>query len=389
MTTKIGCANIEPTRTEHTTIFVQTFLREIEEYFADVFSGKFTAPNIIKDAKNLSIGGIQEIAYQQELAPIVWARVDNGLIGCTYVRDTLMTSSGPTIDGWHSHALGSGRDVESICTGSSVNGNLDALTMVTNNPAANVRFVEVIGDILDEGATQSQAEYLDTAILPTSTSAVVVSGDFPYGGLQLNGLWPLNGLTVTAWIGGLDCGDYAVSGGMIQVPYGDGVPGGMGSFPDPGTNRYDQGLFTSGFVRTGITANGVTMWTGTMPILVGFSFTSRGQLLRPIQPTETGARNGPAFGKLARDHYLMALFEGAVGGEGGVQMGYVFGDLEPAIFKQADGATTLTVDVQFSGVFRDQFTCDYTFDTRPAWEVSRPQICNVQAFGAAGETADV
>lgn len=388
MTTRIGCADIEPQRTEHTTVFVQKFLREIEEYFADVFSGKFTAPNLIKDAKNLSVGGIQEIAYQQELAPIVWARVNNGLIGCTYIRDTLMTSSGPTVNGWHQHTLGSGRDIESICTGSSVNGNLDALTMVTNKVSNGTRFVEIISDILDEGSIQSAARYLDAAITPTSTVQVPVGTGFPYGGLQLNGLWPLNGETVTAWLGGLDCGDYTVSNGSISVPYGDGVPGGFGTFPTA-TNRYDQGLFTSTFVSTGITANGVTMWTGTMPMLVGFSFTSRGQLLRPITPADTGARNGPAFAKLARDHYITLQVEGAVGGDGGLKLGTDFSTLEPAVFKADDDSTSLNVDQQFSGVFRDQFECDYTFDARPAWEISRPQICNVQAIGAARETADI
>jgi hypothetical protein len=334
------------------------------------------------------------------LAPVLWARVNNTLIGCTYKRDTLMTSSGPTMNGWHPHTLGSGRQVESICTGSSQSGNLDALTMMTNDTSTNVRFLEVLSDILDETALSSQAQYLDAAIVPTSTSAAAVvthtppqNGDTPYGGLVLNGLWPHNGKTVTAFLGGLDCGDYVVSNGSITVPYGDGIGGGEGSFPLPGTNRNDQGLFTVGFVGSGITANGVTMFTGTMPMLVGFTFTSRGQLLRPFQPAETGARNGPAFAKLARDHYLMAQFAGSVGGAGGVQLGHSFNSttapLEPANFTQDDDATALTVDQQFTGIYRDQFNGDYTFDSRPAWQVTRPVICNIQAIGAARETADI
>src|SRR5262249_55787233 len=153
-----------------TTVFVQRYLRKIVEFFPDVFSGKFTAPNLSKDAKQLTIGNIQEIAYQQELAPVIWARVNNGLIGTTYRRDTLMTSSGPTMNGWHEHTLGSGRQVESIVVGSSVSGTLDALMAVTNDPNVNVRFVEVLSPILDEGATFAQAQYLDAAVVPTSTS---------------------------------------------------------------------------------------------------------------------------------------------------------------------------------------------------------------------------
>jgi hypothetical protein len=385
--TRIGGANIEPVQTEHTIVFVQKFLRKIVEYFADVFSGKFTAPNLIQDAKQLTIGDLQELAYQQELAPIVWARANDGLIGCTYKRDTLMTSSGPTMMGWHDHELGSGRDVESIVTGSSVNGNLDALTMVTNDMTTNIRFVEVLTDILDEGALLSEASYLDAAITPTSTSAIgITAGTFPYGGLQLNGLWPLNGKTVSAWLGGLDCGDYTVSNGSIQVPYGDGIGNGGGAFPAPGTNRGDQGLFTGNFVATGVTANNVTMWTGTMPMRVGFTYTSQAQLTRPMQPAESGARNGPAFAKLARDHYMMLQVEGSQG----MSFGTAFDTtLEPVVFKQIDDQTPITIDQQFSGIYRDQPNSDYGFDAMPCWQVTRPFICNVVAAGAAQETADV
>lgn len=384
--TVIGCANIEPRRTEHTIIFVQRYLRKIVEYFADVFSGKFTAPNLSKDAKQLTIGNIQEIAYQQELAPIVWARVNNGLIGTTYKRDTLMTSSGPTINGWHQHTLGSGRQVESLVVGSSVNGTLDALTLVTND-VSNVRFVEVLSPILDEGTLLSAAQYLDAAIAPSSTSAVAISNpNFPYGGLQLNGLWPLNGKTVTAWLGGLDLGDYTVANGSIQIAYGDGIAAGAGAFPaSSGANRNDQGLFTAAFVSTGVTANGVTMWTGTMPMLVGFTYASQGRIVRPSAPAESGARSGPGFAKKRRSQWIMAQFEGSQGVSWGTQFDST---LQTVRFTQANGQA-YTVDQQFSGIVRDNPQADYDFDNMLCWQVTRPYICNVQAIGAALETQDI
>lgn len=424
--TRIGSANIEPVQCEHTFVIVQRYLRKIVEYFADVFSGKFTAPNLIQDSKNLSVGDIDELAYQQELAPIVWARVNGGLIGCTYKRDTLMTSSGPTMNGWHEHELGiPNSTIMSICAGGSVNGNLDALTVVASFGGFN--YAMILGDILDEGSTQAEASYLDAGITPTSTSQVPVGVGFPYGGLQLNGLWQLNGKTVTAWLGGLDCGDYVVTNGSIQVPYGDGVPHGQGAFPTGNlsvpvmhpildlylinplanvisfgplpitftsvtgaVNRNDQGLFTATFVASGITANGITMFTGAMPMRIGFTYTSQGQITRTFLPQEAGTQNGPAFGKLSRDHYLMLQVEGAGGVTGGVSCGQAFDStLRPVLFRDATDVTYLTVDQQFTGIFRDQFISDYGFDTMPCWQVSRPQILNVTAFGAARETADV
>ena len=385
--TTIGCANIEPRRAEHTIIVVQRFLRKIVEYFADVFSGKFTAPNLTKDAKQLTPGNIQEIAYQQELAPIVWVRVSNNLIGTTYKRDTLMTSSGPTINGWHQHTLGSGRQVESMIVGSSVNGTLDALMTVSNDPAKNVRFVEVLSPILDEGDLQSAAQYLDAGIVPSSFTYVAADPvTNPYGALTLNGLWPLNGYTVTAWLGGLDCGDYMVSNGSITVPFGDGIGNGQGSFPaSSGANRGDQGLFTQVFSVNGVTANGVTMFTGAMPMLIGFTYTSQGRVVRPNAPAESGSRSGPAFGKKRRSHWMMAQFEGSQGVSWGTQFDST---LQPVNFKQPN-QTPYTVDQQFSGIVRDNTKTDYDFDNMLCWQVTRPYICNVQAIGAALETQDI
>ena len=72
--TKIGCANIEPKRTDHTTVFVQNFQLGMMEYFADVFSGKFSAPDLSSNARHLTKGHISEIMYQQETIPVLWSR---------------------------------------------------------------------------------------------------------------------------------------------------------------------------------------------------------------------------------------------------------------------------------------------------------------------------
>lgn len=382
--TTLGSANIEPRRTEHTTVFAQRFLRKILEFFPDVFSGKFSAPDLTHDVKHLTAGGIEELAFQQGIVPTIWTRVNNGIIGATYRRDTLMTSSGPTMNGWYDVDLGSNRNVESIGVGSSLTGTLDSLFAVTNDPNANVRFIEVLSDIPEEGSLLSAATYLDAFIVPSSTSAVAVSNpNFPDGGLQLNGLWPLNGYTVTAWLGGLDLGDYTVANGSIQIAYGDGIGNGQGAFP-PTTNRNDQGLFTQSFVNTGVTANGVTMWTGTMPMAVGFTYTSRAKILRPNAPQESGTRSGPAFAKKRRSHWIMGQFEGSQG----VSWGTVFGKLKAVRFTQDSGAA-YTVDQQFTGIVRDNLSADYNFDNAPCWQVTRPYICNVQAIGAALETQDI
>jgi hypothetical protein len=357
-TTKIGGANIEPHRTEHTTVFVQKFGRKVMEYFSDVSSGKFTAPHLSLTGKHLTLGGIDEIAYQQELAPTVWARVKGKLIGCSYKRDTLTTTQGPTQAGWHRHVLGSGRLVESICVGPSVDGTLDSLSMVTKDPVTNIRHVEIMTSILDEAAALSSAWYLDDAIVPTSTSTSDVT-PAPYGGLTLNGLSYLNGKKVTVFAGGLDCGDYTVANGSVTVPYGDGISGGTGS-----------GLFTAAFAATAA-------------IVAGFTFTSQGQLTRPESPVESGARNGPAFGKKRRNQeYAIQVNHSA-----GISVGTSFAKLFPIPFKN-DANVSLAAGNTFTGIYQDTILDDYSLDGMLCWQITRPLPANIIAFGGFLHTMD-
>lgn len=370
--TKIGVANIEPRRTDHTTVFVQKFARRIMEYFADVFSGKFTAPDVSMTAKHLTAGYIDEIAYQQELAPIIWSRVDGALRGCTYRRDSLMSSQGPTMAGWHRHVLGSDRTIESIVVGPSTDGNLDALAMVTNDTTSGIRHVEILTNIYEEGDALADAWYLDDAVVPASTTSSDVT-PLPYGGLTLNGLWHLNGKTVQVFAAGLDCGqrspgaetftDFVVSNGSLTVPYADGVSAGPGA-----------GLFTFDFAAAAVAAG---------QIVVGFTYTSDGQIVRPNTPQESGARNGPAFGKKRRSQKYAILVEATAG----LSIGTTFTGLYPILFKDVTGIA-LAAGQTYSGVYKDTLKDDYSYDGMLCWRVTRPFPANVMAIGPSLHTQD-
>lgn len=361
--TKIGCANVEPRRTEHTSVFVQRYSQKLMEYFSDVYSGKFSAPNIADKAQHITRSGIAEIAYQQAITPIIWGRGEDGsLFGVTYKRDTLTTAQGPTFNGWHRHALGSNRTVESICTGPSTGGNLDSLTMVTTPSPTGIRHIEVLTDSIDEQTPLSAAWFLDDAVTPSSfVQTDTPSGGAPYGGMTLNGLWHLNGQTVTVFAGGLDCGDFAIANGSCFIPYGDSISAGTGG-----------GLFTAAFVAS----------FTTFPIVVGFTFTSQGQLVRPVGQAETGARNGPGFGKIRRNHrYSMQIVNSL-----GMSIGADFSKMFPLKF-MVDGAP-LAALAMFSGIQQDSLDDDYGYDGMICWQISRPYPGNVVAIGGNISTQD-
>lgn len=347
--TNFKCANIEPRRTEHTIAAVQLYGRKVMEFFADVFSGKFSAPNLSEKSKHLTETGIEELAYQQELAPIIWQRRGDGrLIGTTYKRDSLMSSQGPTFAAAHQHDLGSGRLVESICTGPSTDGTLDSLTLVTNDTGSGIRHVEVMTNILDETQGLTDAWYLDDGIVPTSYSVVGAT-------LVMTGLWPHNGKTVSVWAGGLDAGDAVVANGSVTVA-----------------------------LTSDLTSTYIASFSGAMPIVVGFNYTSKGQIVRPHTPQESGTRNGPAFGKLRRSEWIAMQFVNAKG----VRIGTDFNRMVTCNFR-TDGDRPYTALELFNGIFRDAVKDNSTFDSQPCWDVRRPYPCDVIAIGGFPQTQDV
>ena len=371
--TRAKCADIEPARTEHTLAVVQRKQRKILEHFADVYSGKFSAPNLMMRSLHLSANLIQEIRYQQELTPTIWARATDGSwFGITYKRDTLMTSQGPTFYGAHQHQLGSGRVVESIAVGPSQNGALDALIMVTNDPATNVRHVEVLTDFFEENDNFQQAWLLDDAVAPSSYTIDSSS-------LTINGLWHLNGKTVQVFVGGLDLGmqnnwpfgpdatlvDFTVSNGSLTIAYGDGFAAGPGN-----------GLFTQAFCNS--------FAAGTLPIVVGFTYTSQGQLLRPASPAESGARAGPAVGKFRRHHrYAIQCVQ-----TNGIFVGTDFSKLDPIAFRD-DAADSYPLPNLFTGVLQDNIEDDTSLDSKLCWQITRPVPALVAAIAGFVETTDV
>lgn len=364
--TKIGCANIEPRRTDHTNVFVRRYRRKIMEYFSDVFSGKFSAPNLSQKAEHIVAPFVSELAYCDAVDPIIWGRCDDGsFFGLSYKRDTLATSQGPTFSAFHRQSLGSGRVVESICSGPSTDGTIDTLTMVTNDTATNVRMVELLTDAFNETSSLQEAWLLDNSCNPTSVSSstVAAGANAPYGGMTMNGLSYLNGKTVSVFAGGLDCGDFTVSGGSIFVPYGDGVSGGSGS-----------GLFTAAFA----TALPLT------EIVIGFTYTSDVQLVRPATPQDSGARNGPAFGKTRRSaRYAIQTVNAA-----GLWVGTDFGNMLPIQFKDNGGRALAALNT-FSGVYRDDLQDNYSYDSMLAVRVTRPLPAIIVAMGAYPHTQDI
>lgn len=372
--TTYGSSNIEPEYTQLTLCFVQRFNRTLLEYFPDVFSRRFTAPNLTENAKHLTVTGIQEIRYQQELIPTIWGRMGDGsLKGVTYERDNLFSSQPARFIGWHRHDLGGNNLVESIAVGPSEDGTLDAPVFVINN-GSQVRHVGVMRRMFDVEDSLLNAGFLDDSITP---SGGVITGTAPNSTLTLNGLWHLNGNTVSVWVGGVDVGDFLVTNGSVAVPIDN----------DP------VGLFTTAYLATisapgvyGILAcpidQGATRYT--VPAVVGYTYTSQGQLVRPDQQEQNRSPTGPGLAKPRR----AAQFGAFMVNTQGISFGTDFSKMHTAILKTPGGSKQLTLLQLFTGVHWATVDDTWGFGSQLCWEIDRPYPASLASITGFLEMQD-
>jgi hypothetical protein len=369
--TSVGCANILPTDTPLTTLLVHKYQRDMYEYFPDVFSGRITAPNLNELARHLTTSGIEEIGYQSNLEPIVWARTGDGnLVGCTYRRTSSYGSQPPDYAGFHPHVLGGNHTVESLTVGPTPDGTLDALYLVELDADTSVRHVTMSRPMLDENTSLLNGWWVDDGIVPYGAKSST-------SGLTLYGLSNHGTATVSVQIGGLDCGDFTVSNGTVFVPWQS----------DPGkelTLAYLQSLDSDDWSSDmSVTIDGTST---VFPAAVGFTYTSQGQLLRPIAPQDAGTANGPALGKTRRAHYYSVLFAGAINGT--VSIG-TSGTLRPiALSTVQEGPVQVDTKTLYSGLYANTLEDDSSYDSMIAWQITRPVPCIIAALGWFGHGQD-
>ena len=122
---------------------------------------------------------------------------------------------------------------------------------------------------------------------------------------------------------------------------------------------------------------------GLIPAVVGASFTSQGQLLRPVAPEVTGVQTGPAMGHYRRSHQYVGLFQNTMG----MEIGTDFSHLYPINFKNEDTGTLYDPTTLYSGVYKDVLEDGYSYDSMLCWQIVRPYPASVVSIGAFLKTA--
>lgn len=177
----------------------------------------------------------------------------------------------------------------------------------------------------------------------------------------------------------------SLTGSLIAYIGANGYSSGGNVAPLTGTPN----TFANTFAK--ITGGGLTPGSsqssssGSLPGVVGFTYTSQVQLLRTLLPQEAGMANGPGIGKTTRKHMIGVLLAAAI--TAAVKFGTLFTDIRTATFK-SKGGIPLDTKTLFTGVYQHTLDDNYSFDSQLCWQITRPLPATVCAITGFGHTQD-
>ena len=169
-----GSSSLQPIRIGEVTIFVQRAKRKLREFVFVFENDGFQAPDLTLLADHITVGGIDDIAYQQELESVVWVARNGGTgLGMTYQRSQ-------DIVGWHRHTTGASGLFESVTT--IPISDKDQTWWVVNRTinGATKRYIEYFDEDAWSGATAEFDQWnqlnTDSAVIYDSTSTTTITG---------------------------------------------------------------------------------------------------------------------------------------------------------------------------------------------------------------------
>lgn len=313
--TYYGSYNTAPVRAGKSTLFVHRAQRKMRELNYVYTSDGFIAPDLTELAEHMTIGGIKQIAYQQEPFSIIWCRRQDGLLlGMTYDRSLESLRVG-----WHRHQLGGDGIVESIAVIPAPDGLRDELWMVVRRTINGVtkRYVEYLNKFFDDEDEQADAHFVDCGFVYDGSAATTISG-----------LNALEGAEVAV-----------LADGAVQ------------------TNKT-------------VSAGEITLDKAASKVHVGFAYTSDVQMLR----IEAGAADGTALGKTRRIHRVGFMFYRSLG----LKMGRNFDEMDDIDFRTTEDEMD-TPPALFTGIKSENFPGDYDMDGDICFRQDQPLPSMIQA----------
>lgn len=394
-------------------VFIDRYAQRAMEYITDPFTNKFSGRPLNQYAKqlvrNYNNQGLTTLAYSETPEPLIWAMGNyGGWMSCTYRRVSSFTTEVPLFNAWALHTFTTtSRSANYLCNSFTADGTSDQLYLMTQPSASNMNsWNECLEPLWSDNDTLMTAWPVDSGVTGVNYGHVqgggndggpvrcegCVAQDNGAGAMVIAGFYYMIGTTVSAWIGGLDCGDYVVdANGCVTVPYGSD-PGGFStlayleSLTD--TTTPVQGSSWPTVTAHPVIPLQVGSSTYYIPGVVGYKFTSQLQRLRPDDQETARTQQGTGSGSLKRHHWYSLLI--AAGVANTIQVGTnPTGTLYPATLLNYDTGAATPTNVLFSGVHRDTIQSDYDLDGQMYVQLTRPAPMVLSSWTGFMETNEI
>lgn len=328
--TAYGNAPIQPVRIGYTTLALQKSRRKVRELTFVYYENRYHAPDMTVLSQHITLGGVTQMAYQQEPNSVLWSvRTDGVMLGFTYERDQ-------QVIGWHRHVMGGVSDgngadakVESVATIPAPDLTRDETWMIVQRyiNGQTVRHIEFLTKMWEHGDSSATAVYLDCALT-------------------------YNGSPITHITGASHLANETV------------------------------GIIVDGSVRPDITLDNTGSVTLDRPgsiITLGYAYKSRGQTLR----NDAGASDGTAQGKTQRKHRVGFRLLDSLG----FTAGRDFNNLNPQIARTTADSLGAPPPL-FTGDDSEIWEGDYSTDDTICYEWTQPYPGTLLAIMPQQHTMD-
>lgn len=197
-----GSIRHAPVISESSILFIERLGRRVRAIAYDYVSDSYKGPELTVMADDITIEGIEELAYQQQPQSFVWGRLGDGtLIGLTYDEEQ-------KIFAWHTHSTANRGRIKSIAVLPSPEFKQDMLFSIVQREinGSTVKYIEVMDRLFDEELEVGDFNFLDSSLKYSGTATYT-----------LGNLDHLEGETVRVLRNNAILGDYTVSSGSITL----------------------------------------------------------------------------------------------------------------------------------------------------------------------------
>lgn len=397
-----GSSGVAPIQAGKAILFVQGLGRKLRELLAS--SDRAIAEDLTRAAEHISIDGIDELVYQKEPFPIVWAvRGDGALLSMTYERigDTLKVGWAEHWIGGVSDAAGNPAMVESLCVLKDDTGTREELWLVVKRyiNGSTKRYVEIMSPFFTGEYDQEDATFVDSFLTYDAPKTITgatkanpcvvtsVAHGFSNGDYVLingiSGMTELNGNSYlianvaanTFELSGIDSTSYTtyVSGGEARKKVT--TISGLNHLEGQTVQILADGAPQA---EKTVSSGAITLSSRAAKVHIGLGYTSKMKLLR----TNLSAPGQSGHGKIRRvSEVILDLYRTL-----GMKLGKSFDSLNTVQFRTTGTVMGHAPDL-FTGFKREAINFDHDQDNQICIQQDQPTPGTIRAitFDVKGE----